>query len=462
MNRHTRTTRRAFVAGSAAAPAAPALLQRRKPNVLFIVSDQWSPLASDLSGRSVMPRTPAADSIAGSGIRFGSAYCTWPLCSPSRSSLFSGRMPHETGLTGNVRRPGIVPDSVPALGELFARAGYTTGYFGKEHTGGFAYRGFQHLGTHQYPGAGYLADGAALDSVFTRDTIDFIGANRQSPFLAVLSLINPHDICYTPSHARIAGKSFVDVHQAFRKNDPKYLRNLDFPPPRPNLNPTPPEQMVRVSANQQNWTEHDWRLYLATYFLLIENTDWLIGLAVDALRRNQLERDTIVLFTADHGDQMGAHHLVGKNVMYDECMRVPLAISWPGQIKAGQVNEHALVSGADVLPTLCELAGLPVPTGTSGRSVRPLIAAPHASWRDYLVAELNDARMVRTAAEKYIVYQRAQQTAEFLYDLHNDPGETRNLAAEPSAQDNLQRGRSSLTAWMKETGGTFDRTPRLT
>jgi len=361
-------TRRGFVSGMGGAVAAPAVVRGRKPNVLFIVSDQWSPLASDLSGTQTMPRTPAADSIAASGVRFDNAYCTWPLCSPSRSSLFTGRMPHETGVIGNVRGRDVVPASMPVLGELFSQAGYTTGYFGKEHVGGAAYRGFQHLGTHQFPGAGYLADGSALDSVFTRDAMEFIRTPRANPFLAVLSLINPHDICFTPAHAKIAGKSFVDVHQAFQSRKGKFLRNLDFPPVRPNLESRPPEGLGRVSAVQENWTEAEWRLYLATYYLLIENTDWLVGLALDAVKRAGLERDTLVLFTSDHGDQMGAHQLVGKNVFYEECMRVPFAISWPGTVKQGKPIRNALISGTDVLPTLCDLSGLQLPRTSTARA----------------------------------------------------------------------------------------------
>ncbi len=452
------TTRRGFMAGAGAATTAPAFVKGRKPNVLFILSDQWSPLASDLSGRRPMPRTPAADSIAASGARFDNAYCSWPLCSPSRASLFTGQMPHTTGVTGNARRQGIVPATMPVLGEIFSRAGYDTGYFGKEHTGGAAYRGFQNLGTYQYPGAGYLADGSCLDSVFTRDAIDFIRSPRANPFCTVLSLINPHDICFTPGYAKIPGKSFVDVHQAFRNRKGKFLRNLDLPPARPNLNPRPPEQMARVSAVQENWTDEEWRLYLATYYLLMENTDWMIGLTLDAVKRAGLERDTLVVFTSDHGDQMGAHHLVGKNVFYEECMRVPLAVSFPGVIPAGKVNRTSLMSGTDVLPTICDFAGLDVPGGLDGRSIRPLLGVDPGPWRDVLVAELNEGRMLRSGHHKYILYQRGGQPAEFLFDLRQDPGETRDLAALPGSAGDLSRCRRLLEQWTARTGGGFERT----
>ena len=136
-----------------------------------------------------------------------------------------------------------------------------------------------------------------------------------------------------------------------------------FPPVRPNLDPRPPEGLARVAAVQENWTDEEWRLYLATYYLLIENTDWMVGLALDAVKRAGLDRDTLVLFTSDHGDQMGAHGLVGKGVFYEECMLVPFAISWPGTVKQGKAIRNELISGTDVLPTLCDFAGLRMPSG---------------------------------------------------------------------------------------------------
>ena len=93
----------------------------------------------------------------------------------------------------------IVPTTMPTLGELFDGAGYDTGYFGKEHTGGAAYRGFDEFGSLRFPGAGYLAEGSVLDSVFARDAIEFIRQPRNRPFFATVSLVNPHDICYTTS-----------------------------------------------------------------------------------------------------------------------------------------------------------------------------------------------------------------------------------------------------------------------
>lgn len=460
-------TRREFVGSlgalSAARLKAEAQVVRRRPNVLVIIVDQWSGAAPDLAGRGQILQTPAARALGASGVRFENAYCTYPLCSPSRASLFTGRMPHETGVIFNVETGGnTVPESMPTMGSLFAEAGYATGYFGKEHIGGAGYRGFHARGSIQFPGAGYLASGSVLDAVFVRDAIEFIQSRRRRPFLAVVSLINPHDIGYTLPNAPIPNKSMVDICGAFDLQAGKYLRGQDFPPLPPNFDPPALPLMChpllrRLHSVQQSWTEREWRLYLATYYLLVENTDWLIGRLLQALEGAELEKDTLILFTADHGDQMTAHHLVGKGTFYEEAARVPFVVSWEGVINPGQVNDGNLVSGVDVLPTLCDYAGVEIPRGLAGQSLRPLLERGRAPWRSYLVSEIFDGRMVRTESHKYVLHQR-DQSAEFLFDLRSDPGETRNLAEDRGSQATLEANRELLAAWMKETGGTFERT----
>lgn len=466
----SRVTRREFVVGMGALGATALTAERRptqrptqRPNILFIIGEQWSAAAANLAGSKGVLRTPAFDSLVASGVSFNNSYCSYPLCSPSRASLFTGRMPHETGVIFNIDdERDAVPHDMPALGSLFADAGYATGYFGKEHSGGVAYRGFQARGSIQFTGAGDLASGSVLDSVFARDAINFIQTRRSAPFLAVVSPINPHDINYTLPNAPIPGKSIVDISGAFGSHE-KYLRGQDFPPLPANFNPEAEPLMChpflrKFHSIQLGWTERQWRLYLATYCLLIENTDWLVGRLLRALRDSGQEDNTLVVFTSDHGDQMTAHHLVGKGVFYEEAVRVPFVLSWRRSIKPGQANSRALVSGVDVLPTLCDYAGVRIPPGLAGRSVRPLVEHPGAQWREYLVSEIFDGRMLRMESHKYVLHQRDEGTAEFLFDLRNDPGETRNLVGDPASNSTLKQSRALLNDWMKETGGTFERT----
>ena len=238
------------------------------------------------------------------------------------------------------------------------------------------------------------------------------------------------------------------------------LRGQELPPPPANVDAPPPSSMPRGTRIQESWTEKDWRLYLATYYLLIENTDWLIGQLLDGVGVSGLENDTLILFTADHGDQMGAHQLVGKGMFYEESMRVPFVISWKGMIEAGQADHDHLISGVDVLPTLCDYAGVRAPDGLPGRSIRPLLENATGPWRDYVVAETPEGRMIRSGSYKYLAYRR-DGNPEFLFDLEADSGETESLAASPTARPALEKNRELLAAWMNKTGGSFERTLRL-
>jgi arylsulfatase A-like enzyme len=475
----TSTTRRQFVAQSGA--LASVRKPDRRPNVLFILVDEWSPVATEPPASKRMVRTPVTDALTEGGLSFRKSYCAYPVCSPSRASLFTGRMPHEHGIFQNVS-PGvnIVPATIPTMGEVFSAAGYDTGYFGKEHTGGAAYRGIKSFGSTRFERAGTIASGAALDPLFTRDGIDFMHAPRTSPFLAVVSLINPHDICMVPFGDRPPGpppvdvprpgtpgagpalyKSMVHITDAFNAQRGTYLRGDPLPPLPPNYNPRAPEAVIRAKGDYyppfKDYRERDWQLYLATYYLLIENTDWLIGRLLDSLRASGLERDTIIVFTSDHGDHMAAHQLPSKSTFYEESVRVPFVFSWKGVIKPGQVDHSHLVSGTDLLPTLCDYAGIAAPPNLAGRSLRPLAEQRSVTWREYVVSELSNARMVRTATHKYIRYA-GEPAPEFLFDIEKDSGETQDLTGVPEGRDALAKCRELLDRWMKETGGTFQST----
>ena len=207
---------------------------------------------------------------------------------------------------------------------------------------------------------------------------------------------------------------------------------------------------------QRPWGEKEWRRYLAVYYLLIENTDWLIGQVLEALRKTGLEEETLILLTADHGDMMGAHHLVQKEAFYEEAARVPFIMSWKGVLPRGRSDGLRLVSGADVMPTFCDYAGVKTPEEIAGKSLKPVIEDPQAPWRDFVVSETQNGRMFRSAQHKYMVYQRDGKTLEYLYDLKNDPGETRNIAEDPAASTALKENRDRFASWARSTGGGIE------
>ena len=179
--------------------------------------------------------------------------------------------------------------------------------------------------------------------------------------------------------------------------------------------------------------------------------DAQIGRVLDALRSSGLEDETVVVFTSDHGDLDAAHRLEHKSILYEEAARVPLIVSHRGVTPPGVVDREHLVSvGLDLIPTLCDFAGIDPPEGLLGRSVRPLAEGrPPKAWRQYVVAESRVGRMVRTARYKYNLYESGAHR-EQLIDLVSDPGEMQNLAEDPAHAEVLHTPRTLLRRWIEE------------
>jgi len=418
-----------------------------RPNVLFFICDQWSARAADGSGENPDIRTPHIDALAATGARFSRAYSAWPVCSPARASFFTGQMPHTHGGLGNFDAD-IVPRSHPTLSEVFAQAGYETAYFGKDHTGTAALRGVEELGQTHVKSCGNAVDGMLCDPVFARDAVDFIHRDREKPFYMVCSFVNPHDIARDGA----AGSTGLSDKCARWTDWPRYLRGQPYPALPPNYESAPRRRLG--SRALRHYHAVDWQRYIATYYLLIENADWLIGLVLDALKASAQSENTVVIFTTDHGDMMGAHRMIQKGTCYEEAARVPFLVRAPGVTTPGTVCDE-LVSGIDVYPTFCDCAGLSSPGGVEGRSLRPLLSGEDAAWRETLVMELAEGRMVRWGDWKYCAYYAEDGNEEYLFHLGEDPGEVRDLAPYADYADILADGRARLEAWTGETGGTW-------
>jgi arylsulfatase A-like enzyme len=208
-----------------------------------------------------------------------------------------------------------------------------------------------------------------------------------------------------------------------------------------------PAKLIRKDYN-----ERDWRNYRWIYCRLTERVDAQIGRLLDALKKNGLEKNTLVIFTSDHGDMDGSHRLASKNVFYENSVGVPFIMQYKGVIPSGQVDEKSLVSnGLDVLPTLCDYAGVSVPNYLLGRSLRPLAENQEDNARrPYVVAENNTGRMVRSDQYKYCVYTSGK-IRESLVDLRADPGEMKNLAGKAGFEKHLNKHREFLKQWIKES-----------
>jgi len=410
-----------------------------RPNILFVFTDQQSSCAMSCAGCGDL-HTPAMDSLAERGLRFELAYCTEPLCSPSRSSMFTGRMPHETGvLANNLGIDESLRDR--ELGWLMSRGGYECLYAGKWHLPSGSLddgHGFEML--HPHGDAG-LAEACA----------EYLARPHDRPFFLVVSFDNPHNIC---EYARMQHLPWGPIPRPASPDDCPELPANHHPPARE-------PQAIRIEQRCDaqkypvvDYADDDWRRYRHAYFRLVEKVDGEIGKVLSALGEAGLEDDTIVIFSSDHGDGHGHHQWNQKSVLYEECVRVPLIVCAPGAEGRRVDDRHLVSNGLDLMPTLCDYAGIEPPDGLPGRSLRPLVdGRTPVDWRDEVLCEtVFDGKrgygtrgwVVRTNRYKYVIYNWGHDR-EQLFDLKKDPGETLDLAADEAHAEVLQEHRRRLT-----------------
>jgi arylsulfatase A-like enzyme len=470
-------TRREFIAGSAATAmglalgpnisAAELLAEKKRPNILFIMTDQQSAGMMSCMGNKWL-KTPAMDRLVASGVRFENAYACNPVCVPSRVSLQTGFMPSRIGMSKNndLGWPGAI-DYVArrSLGNVFANAGYETVYGGKVHLPG-KMSDIRNLGYR------FLTNDRREKLADT--CVEFLKGPHTKPFLMFASFINPHDICYVSinDQRRALGlapavgedsefcetmldvvRKSPDIKAFIEEHAPPLPSNFAIPEREPECITTkyaPSESPLGYI--REKWTADQWRLCRWAYCRLTEAVDESIGRVLDSVREAGLEDNTLIVFTSDHGELDAAHRLEGKSVLYDECMHIPFVMSYKGVIPTGAVdNRHLISNGLDLLPTLCDYAGIKAPGGLPGASVRPLIERKTGvTWRDSLVVESQDGRAIRTERYKYCVYDSGKRR-EQLTDLKNDPGEMKNLAEDPTYKTVLGKHRRLLRNWVEKT-----------
>jgi choline-sulfatase len=185
---------------------------------------------------------------------------------------------------------------------------------------------------------------------------------------------------------------------------------------------------------------------------MMEDVDRQVGLVLQALRESGQEDNTLVVFTSDHGEGLGSHRWTGKMMYYQEEAAVPLIVSWKGVTPAGRIDREHLVSTLDVLPTICDYTGVKGPAVMRGKSLHPIIEKPQQAGHEYVVSEMANgpARsfMVRTKQYKYMVFPAtARHKQEMFFDMQADPGEMKNLIAQPALATEIERHRKLLTDW---------------
>ena len=446
------------------------------PNILFIMTDQQFAGMMSCTGNAYL-ETPALDRLAASGMRFELAYSPNPVCIPSRTSMMTGYFPSAFGVTHNSdAKDAVIPGRVlgNTMGKLMQRAGYRCVYGGKTHWArglDMESCGFEDLTRDEREG---LADKCA----------EFFRSKPEEPFFMVASFINPHDICYVEIDAtiqyyglpefgpgaRVERQKIAEAVQLAEKARADGVYDSRCPPlksnfeltdyvpgilleksrPKPTGEPKASDVYYYMHDHVRNiWTEDDWRMHHWIYHRLTEDVDRQIGTVLDALRETGLDKNTIIVFTSDHGDMDGSHKMVHKTQFYEEAARVPFIVAGPG-IAHGVDRQHLISSSVDLVPTFCDFAGTEIPEGIHGRSIKPLThGKPPADWRDFVISETNLGRMVRSARYKYCKF-KGGEPREMLIDMENDPGEMKNLAGMEEYEDVLAEHRGMLNEWAKQ------------
>ena len=430
--------------------------QRRKPNFVFILADDHAGYVLGVDGNR-LARTPHLDAFSRESVRFSRHFCNSPVCTPSRQSLFTGQMPHSAGVT---RLPTPLAEDKPTLAKQFQKAGYTTAVFGKMH---FNRPGMP--GMHGF-------DVACTEDVLTREWQDRVKPAALPPSTKTKPL--PWKPLKDPARIWLNADKFPypcyerDMRASFQmaeterflerhKDHPFALwvsflephSPFDFPveyadkyPPGGFQVPEPgPEDGPQIPLIFRDLTAADRRGIIAAYYTSVEYLDSNIGRLLRKLGELNLDANTLVVYTADHGYCLGQHGRFEKHCGYDPALRVPLMLRYPGRIRPGVVHdmtEHVDVSAT--ITDLMEVEALPV---RHGRSLKPHLEQHRVVPREYIFGEYleNEEVYIRTDRWKFIYctgrrgrtdgYATGNPTPgryEILYDLRSDPGEFRNVA----------------------------------
>jgi arylsulfatase A-like enzyme len=432
-------TRRDFlIQGSTAAALAAALpvgaAEAKPPNLLLIHTDQQSlwtlscyakELTDEPNYGEVLVETPHADRLGKEGARLTNFFTNSAVCTPSRGCLLTGRYPHSHGAYTN-NLPLNRDEQTIAL--LLQGHGYDTGYAGKWHLDGPPKPGFmtpeRSMGfqdcafmfnrghwkkmedtpdgpkAHPYrvmgEGDNYTTDWLA------NKTIDFIRKPRKKPFFYTVSIPDPHGpITVRPPYMTMYKPEDMVIPKTF------------------------PGQIKGRPRQNEAWL----RMQKARYCGLVKCIDDNVGRIIAALKERKILDDTVIVFTADHGEYMGEHGLMNKNQYYRGAYRLPFLIRWPGHIPAGLVLPQ-FTSNVDIQSTLLELLGFTPCGREQGKSFLPLLQGKEMAWTNEVQIHHSSRNGAAISTPEYELILR-RDTEDMLFDRQRDPEQTKNLAEDP-------------------------------
>ncbi len=427
--------------------------RRRRPNVIYAFSDEHRWHSMSLTDMPQV-KTPTMARLAAQGMSFVNAISNYPVCSPHRAILQTGRWPYQQGMIDNGLQ---LRASERTLGKVFEAAGYATGYIGKWHLGGRRAEPFgfdesliwtgtsDHWKSTYHPKEGkpVVVKDRYNATAMTDQALRFIDAHRSRPFFLMLS--------WNPPHAK-----FTDPPEAKKR-----LYPTGSLPRRPNSRPI---KRRRKKAAHSGAFRSDWPMYQG-YHAHVSAIDDELARLTARLDELGLADDTIVVYSSDHGSLLGSHGVGGKRQPFEESIRVPFIIRWPGVIPAG-VKPDPLFGSIDIMPSLCALAGLDVPPTCvgqdfsglmrGGRGPRPAsqfimhICKKNASGGVNHPAPL--FRGVRTERHTYAVYP---DRAWCLFDNREDPYQMHNLIDDPGKATTRKEHRAMLAEWLSKADDPF-------
>jgi len=434
----------------------------QRPNILLILSDQHRSDAMGCAGHRLV-QTPHLDRLAAEGCRFETAYCQSPLCGPSRSSILTGLYPH----TCRAFTHGSFPlADLPTMASVFREAGYRTGGFGKMHVLGETRErdlGFEERGMRFYTYhfedyirevgretvkkyARYidndleryqdvynpshqpidLPDEALFDHLVVERALDFLDRGDERPFFLWVGLEKPHTDWYAP-------KRFHDRYDPAAVELPSTLNET-----REDM----PQEWFASTRQRTCFTEGEIRNAIAAYYANVSYMDGQVGRVLAKLEAGGRSGDTLVIYASDHGEMLFEHGMVQKHNFFEGSVRVPLILRKPGCFEGGTLRTDT-ARLLDLFPTMGEVTGVAVPGTLEGSSLvgetDTAGTAAMAEFYDWGYPE----RMIREGRWKYI--ESTGRPAQ-LYDLENDPQETRNRAGEPGTAAIVAALRTRLLA----------------
>lgn len=436
--------------------------QDDRPNFLFVVSDQQHYQALGVVEEFFI--TPNLDALAGQSVFFTRAFVSSPQCSPSRSSLYTGFYPHNTGVIGNTgsidadgNKIGQLSDSLKTIGEYLKPAGYRTAYIGKWHLGevGQHARGYdvQHFDTFRGGDNTSDTDKSKLAMAFLAERGE---GKAHPPFALFLNYTNPHDIYDYGSFSN--PEPVKELMQGVKLPQSYYEEEFAEKPGVQSL-------YMEVDAGKHFKDRPDdvWKTYRGFYRDRVRQFDTELGKVIQALKDAGEWERTIIIVTSDHGDMDTRHRLVFKGPFgYEQVIRVPLMIRVPqsfGMVKPRK--ESAMTVNVDILPTILGFAGLPAAVG-DGASLKPLLlGAPDDTWRKEVVVEyynkqkwVHPIRVIRSDRYKYADHLVGMDE---LYDLQQDPGEIHNLIGDEGHARVREQLSRRLDAWIAKHSDPFYR-----